>query len=1153
MTSLEKDTLSRNRIVSGINENFFVEAGAGSGKTTMLVNRMAAMVEAGLDISKICAITFTKAAAGEFYDRFQRLLIERSNPAFTGEDTDRPGMLPAPTEQTRERCRKALQNIDLCFMGTIDSFCGMVLSEHPSEAGIPSDASIVSDEDAATIYKQQYVKICGGEYGEELQSLARTFQALHRGAQDIFVQGISFVMNNRNVHFNYNEAAAVDIDRDFAKERDQLIRAAKCLIAHPELKYEGNKASREAWDKIADIHKNIRRRWSNNYANLMYAIRDLKGIRLIPEAMNHYALSLGDVFEPGGKQGKWLECTVGQEGGLLEKLQKIQYDASMTFLIRSIPVMEQALREKGSLTFFDYLYYLRNMLKRDAGADGKLIRYIYDRHSYFLIDEFQDTNPMQAEVFFYLSAEHPVPQWSACVPRPGSLFIVGDPKQSIYRFRSADVTSFLKVKSLFEKNGGSILSLSRNFRSTRALCGYFNRAFTALLPQETENQSKFEDIPLPEPAEGEFQGVYTYKAYTGQAEAEHPDMTDPVRIADIIEKLVGNGKFLIRGEKEKELRPVRYSDFMVITYGKKKLGPIMAELDGRNIPTKVEGDVPFAANRALYELGLIYAAAADADDPLALYGALTGSLINLTREDILRFKSCGGSLSLKTDFDQEACEDEAALRTAAQIHRLKALHTIALRLSPAALFSGIMDEYRLYQTVPAENLEVVYYALELIRNAEKSGLVISLKDGAAFIRGLITGTSGEERCLSLTADKDCVHMANLHKVKGLEAPIVILAAAGSSSFSGSCRMIHKDDGSEGYIFSLESERDENGRTKTWFSTADYADEKEKEAEALRAEGERLVYVAATRARNVLILCDSVRIIRGKESRNSKWSPIMETGLPDIFEVMGNSSGCPAETGAETDAAGLYEAAKQAAVLNDRSAEKATFKVENPSRQHVLSKLSESPEAGGEEDIPEFPEAVVSRGDADADADAVEVPQPPAGQGKGKEDTAGGRRFAALLGTMTHKLMEMLVTTRNKVDAQAAVGEIIREYSRPGTEGYESMLTETLLNAADHIRKGGYAQTNGLPRDILGTLLAADEVYCEVPFCYKDQSIETTVWNGVMDVIYSRDGQWHIVDYKTNADGSDLDIKYQAQLSAYVKAFKATTGLDADALTYHIDI
>ena len=1227
MTSLEKDTLSRNRIVSEINENFFVEAGAGSGKTTMLVNRMAAMVEAGIEISKICAITFTKAAAGEFYDRFQRLLIERSNPEYkgdggSGDAAGRPGMLPMPTDETRERCREALQNIDLCFMGTIDSFCGMVLSEHPSEAGIPSDASIVSDEDAATVYKQQYVKICGGEYGEELQSLARTFQALHSGAQDIFVQGISFVMNNRNVHFNYHEAAAVDIDRDFAADRTELIRAVKCLMAHPELKYGGNKESREAWDKIGNIYKNIRGRWSNNYTNLMYGIKDLKGIRLIPEAMNYHAVSLGSVFAPGGKKGQWLECTAGQAGGLLEKLQKLQYDASMTFLIRSIPVMEQALREKGSLTFFDYLYYLRNMLKRDAEADGKLIRYIYDRHSYFLIDEFQDTNPMQAEVFFYLTSEHPVPQWSACRPRPGSLFIVGDPKQSIYRFRSADVTSFLKVKKLFEENGGSILSLSRNFRSTRTLCEYFNRVFTELLPEETENQSKFEDIPLPEPVEDEFQGIFTYKAYTGQAEAEYPDMTDPVRIADLIEKIVGNGKFLIRGEKDKELRQVRCSDIMVITSSKKKLGPIMEELDARNIPARVEGAVPFAANQALYELSLIYSAVADADDCIALYGALTGSLIALTREDILRFKACGGSVSLKTALDREDCDDEAdeaAQRTAAEIDRLKDLHTMALRLSPAALFSRIMDQYRLYRTVPAENLEVVYYALELIRNAEKSGLVISLKDGAAFIKGLIAGESGEERCLSLTADKDCVHMANLHKVKGLEAPIVILAAAGSKSFPGSYRMIHTEKGSEGYIFSLESEQDEKGRSKIYFSTADYSDEKAEETEALRAEGQRLVYVAATRARNVLILCNSVRISRGRETTNSKWAPIMETGLPDIFEMTGDSSGCSAQNGAKADAAGLYEAAEQAAVLNDRSAEKPTFKVENPSRLHVLSKLSESPEADGWEEAAEFPgagrwgeaeespeagrwgEAAISP-EADGREDLSESPEAggagdhwgsPAGPWEGKESTYGGRRFAALLGTMTHKLMEMLVTTRNTLDIEAAVGEIIREYSTPGTKGCESELAETLLRAADRIRKGGYVQTNGLPQDILGTLLAADEVYCEVPFCYKDgcnkdecykderekdgfykderekegfykdecekddcsrdESEGTTVWNGVMDVIYSSAGQWHIVDYKTNADGNDLDTRYQAQLSAYVKAFKATTGLDADAMTYHIDI
>ena len=510
MTSLERDTQSRNRIVSEINTNFFVEAGAGSGKTTMLVSRMVAMVEAGIPIGKICAITFTKAAAGEFYDRFQKLLIERSNPDNVWEDKGYAGQLPKPTDKTRELCADALRNIDLCFMGTIDSFCSMVLSEHPSEAGIPSDASIISDQDAEVFYKQQYVKICAGEYDDIVPGLsgsANTFRALYRNAEDVFVQGESFFMNNRNVHFNYTKSSAVDIDKTFAADRDDLIKALKCLVEHPELKYSNNKDSLAAWEKIEDTYKSLRRKWSSNFSNVIYALKSLQDLRLIPEAMNHYEFELAGVFEPGGKQGKWLECTQCKEEGLLSRLQNLQYSTSMAFLETCTPILEAAMRDKGNMTFFDCLYYLRNMLRKDAEGDGKLIRYIYDRHSYFLIDEFQDTNPMQAEVFFYLSSEHPVPQWSACEPRPGSLFIVGDPKQSIYRFRSADVTSFLKVKGLFEKNGGSVLSLSRNFRSTSVLCEYFNRMFTAMLPEETRDQSKFEEIPVPTAKDDEFQGI----------------------------------------------------------------------------------------------------------------------------------------------------------------------------------------------------------------------------------------------------------------------------------------------------------------------------------------------------------------------------------------------------------------------------------------------------------------------------------------------------------------------------------------------------------------------------------------------------------------------------------------------------------------------
>ena len=1132
--SLERDTLSRIRIVSEMNENFFVEAGAGSGKTTMLVSRMAAMVEAGIDISRICAITFTKAAAGEFYDRFQKLLIERSNPNYVAAHPEWPGSLQQPDEITRKRCAEALQNIDLCFMGTIDSFCSMVLSEHPSEAGIPSDARIVSDEDAATVYKQQYVKIIAGDYGEELQSFAKTFQALHRGAQDIFVQGISFIMNNRNVHFDFHEAAAVEIDTFFADEKDALVLAVKCLADHPELRYDGNKGSREAWERISESYHAVRQRWSTNYPNLLYALKSLKEIRLIPEAMDRYPLELDSVFVPGGKgkKPKWYEFASGEDGGLYEKLAKLRYDASMTFLMKCVPVMEQAMRDKGSLTFFDYLYYLRNMLKRDAEGNGRLIRYIYDRHSYFLIDEFQDTNPLQAEIFFYLTSEHPVPQWSACVPRKGSLFIVGDPKQSIYRFRSADVSSFLKVKKLFEANGGAILSLSRNFRSTRKICDYFNRVFRKLLPEETENQSRYEEIPLPEPTDNEFQGVFTYKSYTGKAAGEHPDMTDPVRIADIIERLVDNGKYLLRGEKDKEPRPIRYSDFMVVTYGKKRLGPIMAELDSRDIPTRVEGDIPFSENEALREICAVFSAAADADDTLALYAALTGKLVALTKEDILHYRANGGTVSIKTAFNTKACTDPVALLAAEKLEKMKTLSAAAKRLSPAALFLRILDDFKVYQTLPAENLEVVYYALELVRNAEKSGQIISLKDGAAYLNGLIAGASGEERCLSLDTDKDCVHMANLHKVKGLEAPIVILAAASAVSFPATYRMQHGDTGSNGWLFSLAGERGANGQSTVYFQTADYPDEQSAEKVALAAEGDRLIYVAATRARNVLILCNCIKNIRGKETPSSKWGPIMEPGLPDIYEMLSDVPNRAEKAKTFVDASELYEAAQRSAVLNNRPAETASYRSESPSRLQVLSKLSESPDQPEQEHAP-------------GEGIASDI---------GTETNFGTHRFPALLGTMTHKLMEMLVTTGNHLDVRAAIGEIIREYLTPAAESYESKLEEDLLKVAETMRTGGYAQSNGLPQDMLGTLLSADEVYCEVPFSYLDETEEMrTVWNGVMDVLYLKDGKWHIVDYKTNADGNDLDMRYQAQLAAYVKAFMATTGFAADAMTYHIDI
>lgn len=1258
VTSVDKDTFAREQIVSVTDKNFFVEAGAGSGKTTMLVNRMVAMVEQGKEINKICAITFTKAAASEFYNRFQEMLIKRSSPGHEWNDTGEAGMLPAPTEQTRKRCEEALKEIDLCFMGTIDSFCSMVLSEHPSEAGIPSDAHIVTDAEAKALFRQQYVKICRGEYGTDLAKKAKEFGQLFRNAEEVFAQGCLFFMNNRNVHFNNEQRQFADIDDLQSKEGDAVTRAVRCLAEHKtmlsgkneiwesiegiyemvcrnwsddfrgvlslfkslvsdnssklkvfpnadfyrckteleslfelgdetgylEVKQDnellerieaglnadplpdidsslaaerdvliraigvlrdhqqdiqcGGSSSGTAWKKIDTIYDTVSDCWGKKSKDVLKVLKKIRNLRVIPKAMVTYGTELEPVFSLNKNARVELKPGDGLTG-IRDQLKNIQHSVAVQFMIDCCEHLEQAMREKGALTFFDYLYYLREMLRRDAEGNGKLIQHIYERHSYFLIDEFQDTNPLQAEVFFYLTAEKPVPRWSQCVPKPGSLFIVGDPKQSIYRFRGADVTSFLNVKKLFEKTGGTVLSLTKNFRSVKPLCEYYNKVFSSLLPDETENQSKFEEIPLPDDRGNEFQGVFTYKAYEAQKGyalgEKHSEKTDPKQIFKIIERLVNNDAYKITTKEDPEPRNIRYSDIMVITYGKKSLSPIMDQLHVENIPMKVEGRVPFADNQALAAIHQIFAAVSDKNNRAGLYGALTGTLSGLSEKELLVYKENKGNVDLGCNLDD--CEnnpDETFRLVASQIVKLKELHKKSQGMSPAALFSEILERFKVYETVDTDNMEVLYYTLELIRNAEQSGKIVTLQDADGFMSDLLAGRAEEERCLSLTNKRDCVHLANLHKVKGLEAPVVIMAAAAEPKFDAASRIRHHvDTDAEGYLFRLESERNENGFIITYSESSDFPGKKGDEENDLAAEEIRLMYVGATRARNALIISNRCVVFsNGTEKPNSKWKPLVDNTLPDFFVVNTNPPNGINTSRDHVDASVLYEEAEKSCALNNREREEASYKIANPSKQLVKSKLADEPE----NTVPSEPMDIEAADAKTTSRMAIKNVSP------------------ALLGTMVHKLMEILVTTRNKMKTDEMAAEVIREFTGPLTDNKEE-LKALLKRVAETMQNGGYVQRNGMPQDMLRTLLHAEEVYCEVPFSYKEvtEDGKDLLWDGTMDVVYLAGGKWHIVDYKTNADGNALDVKYQEQLEAYKKAFREITGQEADAGTYHIDI
>lgn len=1103
---MEQDALARQKIVEQIHRNFFVEAGAGSGKTTILVSRMVAMVEAGIDVSKICAITFTKAAAGEFYDRFQKRLIERSTAPTEASYDPEPGKLPNPTDVTRQRCLDALNNLDLCFMGTIDSFCHMVLAEHPVKAGIPSHAMLLNEGDMLPHYKRIFSQIQAGLHGEALHQLCQRFCLFHQRPADVFADSIGKIMGARNCHFDFDPMPEGDLQDVVDANLTPLSKVLETMLAHKlELK-DTNKDSSEAWDLLEKNFHVFKQPWADNIPSMIWVLNKIKKIRIIPEANMSLFGSGGDnIFEPHYTKTKFTWYNLKEEW--LNKLTTLQYAASMEFLTAAAETIAQILRNEGYLTFFDYLLYLRDVLREDAGQEGKMIRHIYDRHQYFLIDEFQDTNPMQAEVFFYLTAQEPQTNWRSCIPHPGSLFIVGDPKQSIYRFRHADVTAFMTIRKLFEGMGesGEAVDLTRNFRSTYKLRNWFNHTFQVLLPEQTEIQSKFNPIPLESAPAAEAEdtfpgGVYFYPISVD--EDAPPEAKDPAMVAKVIRRIVGNPAYQIPDENG-NLQPAQYKDIMVITYGKSKMDGYIQALAENKIPFRAEGKVLFSQCPSLVAASRILGAVADPYSLQKLIGALTCGRFGFNYNTLLRLKNENKSLGIF----QPLPEDEPIAATIAQ---LQDLTWRARQLSATALFSLLLEELQIFRYVGTKDMECVYFALELLRSAESSGQVSSLIQASDYLEQLISDESEVERAISLTQAENRVHMANLHKVKGLEAPIVILADPKYGGSSAEIRVEQQDPTPVCHILKVTKKL--GVRHISQFSCVGKEAIQEAEKKCLTAEKERLLYVAATRAKRMLVIAD-VKKEDGSTKAGYSWGPFIKHCEGDFFTMTEDGTIAPPKTPDKADFDTLYNEANNL-LLTTTSGEKS-YAILRPSQIKLKGKTSD--EDDFEDTAAEKPEEVRSR---------------------------TVRSDGAIIGTLVHSMMEVMVSSRNTTALPELVEEILSEYDTQ-TEEYRQMLTQV----GTTMQNGGYPQIFGAEQDILKVLLDADEVYCEVPFCRKTGS---EIWHGIMDVVYRIGEDWFILDYKTNADDHDLDVKYQEQLAAYVEAFHDLTGHKAMALIYHVD-
>ena len=1082
LTIMEQDELARKRITTEINSNFFVEAAAGSGKTSSLVDRMTAMIGAGIDVSRICAITFTRAAAKEFYNRFQKQLMERSR-----EEED---------EVRRTRFSEALRNIDLCFMGTIDSFSDMLLHEHPVEAGIPSETTVCADKEATPAYLAEYVRIKRGEYSPELQRKYELFRSVQMKPDAVFENCIGIFAGLREADFVYSPPEDTDVNTRYTNWKYRLVRTLQYLHEHPE--YVGTvKPSQAILERLPYFISVLRKPWNEQIGNVLKVFKEMNELRLgadsqkQPVTPESIGLELTDVFEPHenakGKLDYYILNLI--ETDVYKDLKKLQYAATIDFFVSASREIAAEMQSSGILTFHNALLTLRDMLRRDAENGGRLIRHIAERHSYYLVDEFQDTNPLQSEVVFYLAAQDPQPDWKACIPRPGALFIVGDPKQSIYRFTGADIGAFLRVRSLFEKQAGEVLTLSKNFRSTAKLRRFFNTVFPDMLHEILDVQSAYHQIPISNDKEYiGFSGVYTYRSTVSSRGAM---LDDPQLVCEVVKRLIGNPAVRLKNGKLP-----KYSDIKIIANQKKQTASIAKELTANGIPVRVEGKIEFLECAGLSEAVRLYAAAANPQDAMAVFNALTAKTFRICEDEITRFCGIGGRLNAFADQDEVLTAFPLIQKALEKIKEYANAGTVQ---SCSGLFEMITDHEQVFAGTGSDTLEAYCFAVELLRQAENAGEIMDHKSAAEFLNKLLTDPD-KERCVSLSPDDNRVHIANLHKVKGLQAPIVILADPTATKHEPILRVVRSLDRTECRIFKLK-----NGNS-TIAETDAFSSDSESEEKCLAAEKERLLYVAATRAESILIIGDSVTET-GEPFDKNPWKVFLESAEGPVTQFIPENPTAITVPEPRADGTEMYEKAAAQSVLADTSVNAPTYQIRIPSRMKLKPVTAEEPE-----DQPE-------REPLD--------------------------RNAALTGTLVHRLMECIVSGGIPADTNMLISSILHEY-----EAEEQVYRPLLKKVLDTITHGGYPQENGVPTDLLTVLRDADEVYCEVPFCQQRGS---EIVKGIIDLLYCSGSEWHIVDYKTNAERSRLAEKYAAQLAAYTEAVREIIGVEADAGIYHIDV
>jgi len=849
------DAAARKKILNDLDRTFFVEAGAGTGKTSVLVARIANLIAAGrLTIDRLVAITFTEAAAAELRDRVREAL-------------ERAAADPARTDDERGNCFRAVADIDLAAISTIHSFAGQLLRTYPLEAGLPPGFATLDEIQQDLLFEERF----------------KTWfwrDALREPLRAVVKRALLLGLTQERV---CQLAAALEEQHDLlGPETTWTAPEPPSALA----------AAAFAGDRLTQLQRSVPYALDGEQDPLIQIVlgaqssaRQLLAARSENEALSAL-LGVGYIRTYPPHSDRWKAALDGRNAGavvyetlndvsarVLRMVDAHRSESLAALLGYALPIcaLEGVCQRRatGTASFHDLLAWARDLLRDNASVRHA----VQARYQRVFIDEFQDTDPLQAEIAVYLCAQERdgcalPPDWRDTELVPGKLFVVGDPKQSIYRFRGADIAIY---DDLLQRLSDTRERLTHNFRSVRPLLDWVNHHFDVHMQAEPGFQPEYAPLAAQWPAHvGAECGVRRVGSVVGGNAAAAAD-AEASSFAALARSSV-ESRWLVSDRDPsgaRILRRAQYRDICILLPARTHLRRLEHALERVGVPYRVEAGKLVLATQEVRDLLSCLRAIEDPSDQVALVAALRSPAYACSDVDLLRWVEGGGNL----DHEDPRSGPDGAVRDA--LASLAEFHRRRLLLSPAALIEEFLADRLLVASAfaeprPREAWRRFRYVVSRARAFTTTGRH-TLRAFLDWIEGLQRAEVRDPESGSAESDEDAVHIQTVHGAKGLEYPIVLLGGLGSTSRNRSASVEVIANRRTGVLAC---------RAGSGWQTPDFGVAQQREKQMAEAESVRLLYVAATRARDHLILS----LFRGAFSESSHAAVIerrLREAAPDL--------------------------------------------------------------------------------------------------------------------------------------------------------------------------------------------------------------------------------------------------------------------------------